>query len=122
MSQLSQQNSNQAEFVEFVTNPSTEENVLVSKEEFDKLRKEFGGQKKISNLTLGFIAATLLVCFLSFVTFILDAYKMHNESYIEYSKNIEALKTKNFELQIQMLELKIEKLERQNQSNSNLKQ
>ncbi len=46
MSQQSNQNSNQAEFVEFVTNSTSEENILVSKEEFEKLRKEFGGQKK----------------------------------------------------------------------------
>lgn len=84
---------------------------LVSKKDFDEHRKDFDFQKNILNWTFGFIIAILIVCFFSYVTFIVDAYKFYGETTKEYSKNIDELKAKNSELKIENLEAKIQVLE-----------
>ena len=46
--------------------------------------KQLEWQGKILNWTFGFLVAILIVCFVAFVTFILDAWRYHAESYQEY--------------------------------------
>jgi hypothetical protein len=85
---------------------------LVSKKDFDEHKKDFNFQKNILNWTFGFIVAILIVCFGSFLTFIVDAWKFHGETTKEYNKTIEELKSNNSDLKIEMLKNKIDILEK----------
>lgn len=51
----------------------------------EELRK----QRKLLNWTFGFIIAILIICFVAFITFLLDAWRFHQESYIEFTKTLE---------------------------------
>jgi hypothetical protein len=77
---------------------------LVSQEEFDKHRK-------ILDWTFGFIVAVLIVCFTSFVVFVIDAWKFHSEMVQENSKVIEELKKENADLRIANLSKRVDALE-----------
>lgn len=54
-----------------------------------KQGKELERQGQIINWTFGFIVAILIVCFVAFVTFLLDAWRFHQESYTEFTKILE---------------------------------
>lgn len=84
---------------------------LVSKKDFEDHRKDFIFQKSILNWTFGFIIAILIVCFFSFLTFIIDAWKFHSETTKEYQKTIQELKNNNSDLKIELLNYKIDVLE-----------
>lgn len=84
------------------TEPSTR---IVSQEEFDKHRK-------ILDWTFGFIVAVLIVCFSSFVVFVVDAWQFHSETIHENSKIIEELRKENADLRIGNLSKRVDDLER----------
>lgn len=43
-------------------------------------------QKKLMDWTFGFIIAILIICFLGFITFLLDAWRFHTESYNKFTE------------------------------------
>lgn len=54
--------------------------------------KEIAWQGKLLTWTFGFMVAILVVCVIAFVTFLLDAYRYHTESYNEYRKTLEEVR------------------------------
>lgn len=54
--------------------------------------KQLERQGKILDWTFGFIIAVLVVCVIAFVTFMIDAWRFHAESYNEFTRTIEELK------------------------------
>ena len=86
----------------------SEETFEVYKREVDKY---FKSQNKKLDWTFGFIVAVLIVCFLGFVTFLLDAWKFHSETNIEYSKTIEDLRKQNYDLKFNELSAKVDQIQ-----------
>jgi hypothetical protein len=85
---------------------------LVPKKELDELKKEFRFQKNIQNWTSGFIVAILVVCFISFVTFIIDAWKFHGTTTKEYQTTIQELRDNNLDLKIETIRNKLDSLDK----------
>ena len=94
--------------IETISKPSTPTEPLkrlVSQEDFDKHRK-------LLDWTFGFIVAVLIVCFTSFIVFVIDAWKFHSETIHENSKVIEELRKENGDLRIANLSKRVDDLER----------
>ena len=83
---------------------------VVSQQDFDDHKKDFKFQKDILNWTFGFIVAILIVCFISFITFITDAWRFNSTTITEYNKNITDLKKENADLKTEKLNKAIEAL------------
>ncbi len=83
---------------------------LVSYEEFEKHRK-------ILDWTFGFIVAAFIVLLTSFVVFIVDAWKLHDEILRENTQAIESLKKENQDLKFLELQKQIDDLKRATSSN-----
>ncbi len=79
--------------------------LFISQAEFDKHKKDFSQHKNILNLTFGFVMATFVVCFLSFVTFLFDAWELHNEREKEYMEVVKSLRESNIAKEQQIREL-----------------
>ncbi len=92
---------------------SSSELRLVSQNDFDAHKKDFDFQKSIINWTFGFIVAILIVCFFSYVTFLMDAWKFHDETTKDYRETLKELHEKNVDLKIQLLENKIEQSQKE---------
>ncbi len=82
----------------------------VSKDEFNGLKRifeqhqqDFSFQKSISNWTFVFIIAIVIICFTSFIVFIFDAWKLHNDREKEYLETIRSLKHDNDVTHAQLL-------------------
>ncbi len=58
--------------------------------------EELKRQGKLLNWTYGFMVAILIVCLIAFITFMIDAWRFHAESYVEFTKTLEQV---NFKLQ-----------------------
>lgn len=56
--------------------------------------KELEWQGKILNWTFGFMVAILVVCFIAFITFLIDAWRFHQESYKEFNNILQQINTK----------------------------
>lgn len=84
---------------------------LVSKKDFDDHKKDFDFQKIILNWTFGLVVAVLLVCFISFITFIIDAYKFHGDITKEYNTTIKELEKENSDLKLENVIEKLDELE-----------
>jgi len=95
--------------------PPPSENKLeltpVSKEQFYEHVEKFNNQKRILDITFSIVVAIVVVLFIAFLTFILDAYKFHSETVKEYRMTIEKLKNENNDLKIKELNNKIDKLQ-----------
>lgn len=81
-------------------------------DEFEDHKKDFNFQKRISNWTFALVIAFLVVCFISFITFIIDAYKFHYDANKELNSTIKELKKENSDLKFENLNNKIESLEK----------
>lgn len=84
----------------------------VSQEQFNEHLQSFRSQKRIQEWTLGLVIGIVLVVFISFVTFIIDAWKFHLETTKEYQKTIEKLKDDNITLKLYNLNNKIDSLQK----------
>lgn len=89
---------------------------LVSKKDFDEHKKDFNFQKNILNWTFGFIVAILIVCFFSFLTFIIDAWKFHSDTTKEYRQTIQELKSNNSDLKFQTIINKLDNIEKRTEN------
>lgn len=65
------------------------------------LKEKVTNQKKTLNWQQGFIIAILIVVFVSFVGFIIDASRFHGNKAEQYQETIEKLRKENIELKIQ---------------------
>ena len=81
-----------------------------SNKEFSAHVKDFNFHKKILDITFVFVIATLIICFIAFLTFILDAYKLHYEREKEYIETVKELKHDN-DNKMEMLEKRLIYLE-----------
>ena len=88
----------------------------ISKKEFEDHKKDTDFQKNTLNWTFGFIVAIVIVCVISFVTFIVDAWNLHSNTYKEYNQTIQELKQENTTLKLNEIKIKMEYLEK-NQGN-----
>lgn len=75
-------------------NPIPKEGETNYLELIGKQGKELERQSKLLNWTFGFIIAILIVCFIAFITFLLDAWRFHQESYLEFTKTLEQVNIK----------------------------
>lgn len=83
----------------------------VSRGEFEEHIKDYTFQKSILNWTFYFLVTILIVCVISFITFIIDAWKFHTDTTKEYQKTVQEIKQENTILKINELNSKIEQLE-----------
>jgi uncharacterized membrane protein (DUF106 family) len=81
-------------------------------DQFEDHKKDFNFQKRISNWTFALVVAVLVVSFISFITFIIDAYKFHYDATKEINSTIKELKKENSDLKFENLNNKIESLEK----------
>ncbi len=78
-------------------------NKVVQKQE-EKLYsqgKEISLNNKLLKWTTGFMIAIIITCFISFVSFIIDAWRFHGNKAEQYQETIEKLRKENIELKIQ---------------------
>ncbi|MHB8261770.1 MAG: DUF948 domain-containing protein [Bacteroidia bacterium] len=85
---------------------------FVSNKDFDEHKKDFDFQKSILNWTFGFVVAVLLVCFISFITFIIDAWKFHGDTTKEFNITVQELKKDNSTLKLENINEKLQSLEK----------
>jgi len=70
---------------------------------------ELSFNNKLLKWVQGFMVAIVIVCFLAFIGFVIDAYKFHYDVKKEYQQNLEQLKQENTELKYENLKLQIGK-------------
>ncbi len=87
---------------------------VVNIEEFEEHKREFAKQKSLLNWTHGFILAILIVVLVSYVTFLLDAWKFHYEKIDEFNKIVKSYKQEKDSLMSIKLELRLQNLEKKN--------
>lgn len=111
------ENQQNAESNNFIPLPSTGEPSIVEIHgKVNQHTKDLVRQEKILNWTFGFIVAILVVCVIAFITFLIDAWRYHNEAYKENTTIIESLKKENQELKNDLYNQKLQIL--QNEINS----
>jgi len=89
--------------IEQVSKPTAEPRI-VSYDEFERHRRTL-------NWTFGFIVAVLVICFTSFILFLLDAYRFHSQVLAENTRSLQALQQENQYLKIARLENRLHQLE-----------
>ena len=86
----------------------------VSNEDFEAHKKDFNFHKRILDWTFAFVVAVLVICFVTFMAYMLDAWKLHSEREKEYMETVKELKHKN-DNKIRRLAHKVNLLETQNE-------
>jgi len=81
--------------------------------ESDGHRKALADQQKKLTLIITAITAVLIVCFLAYVTFLIDAWRFHTSEYARFVDILNQEKNQKNILkdQVQKLELKVQKIE-----------
>ena len=72
---------------------------------------ELRSQRKILEWTQGFVLAILVVCVIAFITFLLDAWKLHSEVLEKNTTEIQALRRENSQLKEAAMLSRIDSLE-----------
>lgn len=75
--------------------------------------KELAWQGKILNWTFVFMGAILVVCVVAFITFLLDAWRFHAESYKQFTDTSILLEKESRDLREAQLNLKIDALQKE---------
>ena len=88
----------------------------VSRQEFDEHRRDFAFQKSLLHWTFGFIVAILIVCFIAFITFIIDTYKFHTKATQDYNNEIQKLKSENKHLKFKDFDRRLNEMEKENEN------
>jgi hypothetical protein len=89
--------------------PTGEPQQLVPRQEFEAHQKDFFFQKKILNWTFGLVVGVVIVCFISFITFMIDAWRFHSTTVQEYNKTVMELKNTNIDLKLELLKEQLKK-------------
>lgn len=62
---------------------------LVNKKEFKKVQDDLRQTKKILDWTFAFVLAILAICVVAFITFLIDAWRFHAETYKDLKNTLE---------------------------------
>lgn len=80
-------------------------------DQLNKHKTQLTSQKRLLNCTFGFIIAILSICIISYITFLLDSWKLHTETIKEYKEIIHSLKQDN-DIKVEQLNKRIGQLEK----------
>jgi len=74
-----------------------------SNDEIKFLKKRHTKQRKTINEVKIFITTVLIVCFITFVWLVIDAWRFHGNEKKDYQQTIEQLKNENFEIKVNQI-------------------